>query len=187
MESENLYGNTDSAAPGDNVQNVDSHENTDRNTQETGNTQQHTEQQSTSDDVNKRGSHTDEQNEGGQDKNQQTEGGVSTKGVAGVMESNFGSDKTTTSTFEKSQGEKYGEKFDETGAQIKGKFSVSEQGSGSDAQATGSGAGGKQDSKSGHDTDTNKEGFGQKIKHKAEGMFHGHHDSKNTESRTDAH
>lgn len=107
------------------------------------------------------------------------------KGVAGIIESNFGADKTTTSTFEKSQGEKYGEGFDETGAQLKGRFSVDES-----AEASGSGnaagggdyaMGGKQGSKAGKDTNvpsehgshnsSQKEGFGHKIVDKAEGMF----------------
>lgn len=107
------------------------------------------------------------------------------KGVAGIIESNFGADKTTTSTFEKSQGEKYGEGFDETGAQLKGRFSVDES-----AEASGSGnaagggdyaMGGKQGSKAGKDTNvpsehgshngSQKEGFGHKIVDKAEGKF----------------
>lgn len=94
---------------------------------------------------------------------------VPTKGTAGVMESNFGSDHTTTSTFEKSQGEKFGEKFDDTGDLIKGRFSVSEESTkpGGDAKASGSGA----SHDKGHKTDDHKERFGEKIKHKAEGMY----------------
>lgn len=109
---------------------------------------------------------------------------VPKKGIAGVIHSNFGADKTTTSTFEKSQGEKYGENFDETGAQIKGRFSVDETAAAS-GSATGGGdysMGGKQGANAGMDTNmpnkhdgTQKESFGQKLKDKAEGMMHRHH------------
>ena len=113
------------------------------------------------------------------------------KGIAGVMESNFGADKTTTSTFEKSQGEKFGANFDETGERLKGKFSVPENKAAGDAKASGSGrpgAGsargrehatdgkqhnnprtGESQANKGHETDTHKDGFGHKLKHRAEG------------------
>lgn len=108
--------------------------------------------------------------------------GVPKKGIAGVIHSNFGADKTTTSTFEKSQGEKYGEGFDETGAQLKGRFSVDESAAAS-GSATGGGQysmGGKQGDKAGKDTNvpkehgshngTQKESFGHRIMDKAGGM-----------------
>ncbi|RAO64745.1 uncharacterized protein BHQ10_000757 [Talaromyces amestolkiae] len=124
---------------------------------------------------------------------------VPKKGVAGVIHSNFGADKTTTSTFEKSQGEKYGENFDETGAKIKGRFSVDESAAASGSGgATGGGEysmGGKQGAKAGKDTNvpsehgshgsgTQKESFGHKLMDKAEGIMHRHHHDK-AESRTD--
>ncbi|KUL91851.1 hypothetical protein ZTR_01020 [Talaromyces verruculosus] len=121
--------------------------------------------------------------------------GVPKKGIAGVINSNFGADKTTTSTFEKSQGEKYGEGFDETGAQLKGRFSVDESAAAS-GSATGGGEyamGGKQGGKAGKDTNVpsghgshngaQKESFGHKLMGKAEGIMHRHHHDK-TESRT---
>lgn len=124
--------------------------------------------------------------------------GVPKKGIAGVIHSNFGADKTTTSTFEKSQGEKYGEGFDETGAKLKGRFSVDESaGASGSGGAAGGGEytmGGKQGGKAGKDTNvpskhgshkgTQKESFGHKIMGKAEGIMHRHHHDK-TESRTD--
>jgi hypothetical protein len=100
------------------------------------------------------------------------------KGVAGVMGSNFGSDKTTTSTFEKSQGEKFGANFDDNGARLKEKFGEFENQSAGDVKASGSGAtrDGKQSNKDthsshtkGNETGTHKDGFGQKFKHRAEG------------------
>ncbi|KAF3405621.1 hypothetical protein DPV78_002724 [Talaromyces pinophilus] len=122
--------------------------------------------------------------------------GVPKKGIAGVIKSNFGADKTTTSTFEKSQGEKYGEGFDETGAQLKGRFSVDESAAAS-GSATGGGEyamGGKQGGKAGKDTNVpsahgshngaQKESFGHRILGKAEGLMHRHHHDK-TDSRTD--
>ncbi|EED19606.1 hypothetical protein TSTA_028880 [Talaromyces stipitatus ATCC 10500] len=115
-------------------------------------------------------------------------------GVAGVIASNFGADKTTTSTFEKSQGEKFGANFDETGEKLREKLgNLDSQASGS---ATGGGEytmGGQQGNKAGIDTNvphgshngTHKEGFGHKMMGKAEGMMHLHHHDK-TESRTEA-
>jgi hypothetical protein len=116
--------------------------------------------------------------------NETNKDSVPKKGIAGVFESNFGADKTTTSTFEKSQGEKYGEEFDETGQKLKGRFSVDETNAGaSGSGATGGGEytmGGKQGDKAGNDTNvpgkhgshngTQKEGFGHKFIEKAEGI-----------------
>lgn len=120
---------------------------------------------------------------GNRDTSETDKDNVPKKGIAGVINSNFGADKTTTSTFEKSQGEKYGEGFDETGAQLKGRFSVDESAAAS-GSATGGGEyamGGKQGDKAGKNTNvprehgshngTQKEGFGHKIMGKAEGMF----------------
>lgn len=134
-------------------------------------------------------SHGFEDREGGnrntenRDSNTSGKDGVPKKGIAGVINSNFGADKTTTSTFEKSQGEKYGEGFDETGAQLKGRFSVDESAAAS-GSATGGGEyamGGKQGGKAGKDTNVpsghgshngaQKESFGHKLMGKAEGMF----------------
>jgi hypothetical protein len=106
--------------------------------------------------------------------------GVPKKGIAGVIHSKYGGEKTTTSTFEKSQGEKYGEGFDETGAQLQGRFSVDES-----AAASGSGGGeyamgGKQGVKAGRDTNvlrehgshngSLKESFGHRLMDKAGGI-----------------
>uniref|UniRef100_A0A093UQN1 Uncharacterized protein n=1 Tax=Talaromyces marneffei PM1 TaxID=1077442 RepID=A0A093UQN1_TALMA len=104
------------------------------------------------------------------------------RGIAGVFPSTFGGDKTTTSTFEKSQGERYGEGFDETGALLKGKFSRDDP---PNNQASGSGGGenttsASQNGKTAKDTNVpskhsphngnHQEGLGHKIIDKAEGI-----------------
>uniref|UniRef100_A0A093VCQ5 Uncharacterized protein n=1 Tax=Talaromyces marneffei PM1 TaxID=1077442 RepID=A0A093VCQ5_TALMA len=87
-----------------------------------------------------------------------------------------------TSTFEKSQGERYGEGFDETGALLKGKFSRDDP---PNNQASGSGGGenttsASQNGKTAKDTNVpskhsphngnHQEGLGHKIIDKAEGI-----------------
>ncbi|OKL62646.1 hypothetical protein UA08_01653 [Talaromyces atroroseus] len=178
MNSENNYNNSNSTMNANN-------DNTEYR-QEAGNPRQETNTERPSTNY-ESGNQNLNQND-----NRQKKDRVPSKGIAGFMESNFGADKTTTSTFEKSQGEKFGANFDDTGDKLKENYgdSKSQIESAGDAKASGSarhgehttegnrgnkaGAGANASQGKGHETGTHKEGFGQKLKHRAEGRLIGH-------------
>jgi hypothetical protein len=113
-------------------------------------------------------------------------------GSAGVMQSSFGGENTTTSTFEKSQGESYGRGFDGSGEKVKEDFGFDGgQETTRHQNQAGTGAGGsgysaRQDQGSRNDGNNfategssghsghssgHKQGLGQKLAEKAEGKL----------------
>ncbi|CRG86358.1 hypothetical protein PISL3812_03363 [Talaromyces islandicus] len=135
------------------------------------------------------------------------------KGAAGVMESSFGAENTTTSTFEKSQGQSFGHGFDQSRQKPRQDTGV-DRGQQSDRRQadhsqtkTGAAAGGSayaagqnkgskneaertsdsfatENKRSSGDSSGHKEGLGQKLVNKAEGLLHHGHKGEIPDNRT---